>query len=554
MGFDYEKHKGEHGGHEWVAFSDLYLCLSTVFLFLFVVASLRAGMSSIQAELKVQELANAAAAIRDTRVAMDAKAEQYLQEAASKSEEEMYRQLMDKLYLLKDEANEEKSALQKQVLEVEKKEQALNQYQQMVKDVINSKLADKAKIDRRDDVIEVKDQKLVAKSEEVQKLERDVNQKRRALEQGQRQMAEMTNKLDERMQELQRAYENNEITKRNFEAQTARIQEETANKISQLASQNTQISQQLQAVNRELTDKEKKMAAAQAAIAQKEAEKERLQAELAGASEKAAQQVAALREQAQRDAERARGEFEAELARQKLSAAERDAKEAEFREKAKARERELGEKMAALQGQMKATQGELEKAKELANARKKLADQIKQNFSRAGIKADVDPGTGDVVLDFGDQYFDTGRADLKPKMRAQLEKTMPVYSASLFSDPKVAQKIKGIEIVGFASPTYKGKYIDPNSLNPEDRKAVEFNLDLSYQRAKAIFSHVFDENKMQFKHQKDLVPLVKVTGRSFLAEAKTKRTIAGGTSEKEFCEVYDCKKAQRVIIKFNLGE
>lgn len=140
-------------------------------------------------------------------------------------------------------------------------------------------------------------------------------------------------------------------------------------------------------------------------------------------------------------------------------------------------------------------------------------------------------------------------------MRSVLEKAMPAYSASLFDDPKVSSKIQAVEIVGFASPTYKGKFINPKSLDPDDRKAVNYNLDLSYNRARSIFNYVFDKNKMAFKHQKQLLPLVKVTGRSFLSGADDERTPAASAgSAEEFCRKNDCAKLQRVIIKFQLKD
>ena len=81
-------------------------------------------------------------------------------------------------------------------------------------------------------------------------------------------------------------------------------------------------------------------------------------------------------------------------------------------------------------------------------------------------------------------------------------------------------------------------------------------MDLSYRRAKSIFEYVFDTSKMQFKHQKDILKIVHVTGRSYLAEAKAQagRTPAATSSAKEFCQVHDCQKSQQVIIKFNLKE
>jgi myosin heavy subunit len=555
MGFDYDKHKAGHeGGHEWVAFSDLYLCLSTVFLFLFVVASLRTGTTGVQAQIEVQRMARETEDLRQQIKVYETLKNDYLANQADESEAETYKELMGKLTLLKEEAKGEKEELRKQASENEKKEQALNKYQAMIRNIINSNMISQARIKRRDKVIDEKEEEIVQQDREISQLESTVAEKREALEQSERKIENMNSELDKRVKQLRRAYETNKITKKNFEAQTAMLKSETQERVEELRSQSEQIESQLTQVASELSEKERALKDAASTIAAKEQETSQLQRELQGASAKAAVQIAGLQKQFAADHERARGEFEAQMAREKLSAAQRHEKEGQFRAAAEAKERELGNKIAGLNSKMKDTEGELAKARELANARKKLAEQIKANFAKAGVKATVDEGTGDVYLDFGDQYFETGRAELKPQMRDQLEKAIPVYSASLFNDPKVAAKIQNIEIIGFASPTYKGKFVDPKSLKPGDRKAVDYNLDLSYSRAKSIFNHVFDTNKMQFKHQKDLLPLVKVTGRSFLSESKNERKLASGASEKEFCQVHDCKRAQRVIIKFNLGE
>ena len=41
------------------------------------------------------------------------------------------------------------------------------------------------------------------------------------------------------------------------------------------------------------------------------------------------------------------------------------------------------------------------------DARRDIAREIKKGFAAAGIKADVDGKTGEVVLDFGDHYFES---------------------------------------------------------------------------------------------------------------------------------------------------
>src|SRR5205823_5992059 len=106
----------------------------------------------------------------------------------------------------------------------------------------------------------------------------------------------------------------------------------------------------------------------------------------------------------------------------------------------------------------------------------------------------------------------------KPGMKKILSKAMPSYSEALLKDKRFANEISSVEIIGFASPTYKGKYVDPTSLTDDDKAAVTYNLDLSYNRAKSIFSYVFDQRSMRFRYQKQLLPLVKVSGRSYLHE------------------------------------
>jgi outer membrane protein OmpA-like peptidoglycan-associated protein len=215
---------------------------------------------------------------------------------------------------------------------------------------------------------------------------------------------------------------------------------------------------------------------------------------------------------------------------------------------------ELGKAKGQLgqaQGQIGQLQGDLAKAKAEADARRLISKRIKEGLSKAGVKADIDDRTGEVVINFGDVYFDNDSSKLKPKMKEVLEKAMPEYSKALFADGKLRDKITSVEIIGFASPTFEGKYIDPKSLDPSVRKAVDYNLDLSYKRARSIFQHIFDGERLNFQHQKDLLPLIKVTGRSFLAE---KLPNVRNPSSSKYCDAHDCKKAQRVIIKFSFDD
>ena len=311
-------------------------------------------------------------------------------------------------------------------------------------------------------------------------------------------------------------------------------------------------------------------------------EREELAESLRSATAKFDAEMAAAQQQFEEEMKEKRAAFEKEMEEQKLSAAARQKKEAEFRKEAEKQKQDLKKKLQNLDSKIQDTEKQLAMArkeqdkykafvddlkkqkddleKDLAksqnviNQKKKLAKAIKNNFKKKGVGVGVDDKTGDVFLTFGKEYFDTGKASLKPKMTETLEDFMPVYAKSLFQDKKIADKIESVEIIGFSSPTYRGKFIDPQTLSPKDRRAVNYNLDLSYRRARSIFQYIFDTNKMQYDYQRELLPLVKVTGRSFLAEEVRGRDKDKILSQDEFCQKYNCKKSQKVVIKFNLKD
>jgi outer membrane protein OmpA-like peptidoglycan-associated protein len=238
-----------------------------------------------------------------------------------------------------------------------------------------------------------------------------------------------------------------------------------------------------------------------------------------------------------------RAAFNQQLGKLKLGAAERERREAEFKAKALQKEKDLNKQMSGLQSQLEKAQAEIE-------ARQSVAKEIKKQFASAGIKAEINDETGEVLLDFGQSYFDNNSAQLKQEMKSVIEKAIPAYAKSLFGNAKIADKVSGVEIIGFASPTYKGRFVDPESGNKQDQDALKYNMDLSYSRAKSIFNYIVDNQKSRSPSQKELISLMKVSGRSFLEAGQIKTNVAPG----EFCKVNDCKKAQRVVIRFNMDQ
>lgn len=495
MSFNYEKHKqnGDHGS-VWTSYSDLFLGLSIIFLLLYVTVSLRQGTDGIQAHFENQKLAKQNEDLKQQLKVYETLKQDYLDNSASAQDRDSYEELMSQLTLLQDKANEEKQDLRKQALENEKKEVALNKYQQMVRNIINTNLVAKGRIKTRDTMIKTKDQEIETNQVEIKNLAQTVAEKKAMLALGEQKIEGLNQSLEKRLKQLRSSYKLQKMSQKNFEKQKKEMENETQRQVAALRAKNSDVASQLNAANAQLGETNSKL------------------------------------QQTEQQLGTAHG---------KLASAEQN----------------IGKLKGDLEAQgenLKATKGELAKAQANLNARKQLAAQIKRNFAAAGLKADVDEGTGDVLLSFGDQYFDTGKSALKPEMLNIIKQTIPTYSKSLFQDPKVAKKIQNVEIVGFASPTYQGRYIDPQSLDPNDRKAVDYNLDLSYARAKSIFNVVFDKNKMSFTHQKELLPLVKVTGRSFFSNPTDQRTPAG--ERKTFCDKNDCAKLQRVIIKFNLKD
>jgi myosin heavy subunit len=609
MGFEYNKHKKENGDSMWTSYSDLFLGLSIIFLLLYVSASLKQGTDGIKQNIEYKRVLKENEDLQQQIKAYETLKQDYMQKQASDQEQDNYKELMDKLVLLQDQAKDEKNNLRLQANDNEKKEKALNQYQQMIRNIINSNAVAKARIKSRDTMIDTKEEVITEKSGEITTLEKDVSQKQQVIKQTEAKAENLEGQLDKRMKQLRGAYKAQHISKKKFDQERAQLQTEMEGKILKVREQEKvakaeydKASAELAQTSQALVQTEGQLKNAKGSIQALGQKNEQLKGALSAADQKFQAESAAMRGKFASQAAADKAAFEGALAKERLSGAEKAARERQFAAtaegKAKALEGKIGSlgqelgatkgalaragqaaaeaegkaqkamgyaqaaagkvaaaegKANALAGELGATKGELARAQENLNAKKRLAEQIMKSFAAKGVKADVDGKSGDVMLEFGDQYFDTGRAELKPKMRSVLEKAVPAYSASLFDDPKVAAKIQAVEIVGFASPTYKGKFINPKSLDPSDRQAVNFNLDLSYNRARSIFNYVFDKNKMSFKYQKQLLPLVKVTGRSFLSN-DDERAPAGTGSAEEFCRKNDCARLQRVIIKFQLKD
>jgi len=645
LNYDKIKAKEEGDGTQWTSYSDLFMVLSFVFLLLYVVSSLRNGAFSFQNQMQQNKTSKELSQLQATERAYNSLVNNRLEEKADDKEQELYHELMAKLSLLQEKSKVEKDDLRQAALDNEKKEMALNKYQQIIRNIINTNMLAKGRIERRDEVIQEKSEtieekediiveqddtieektEVIAQKEKtieikeqlIEQKQKDIAQKQKVLERKEHEISSLNQSiesqnntisqnnqkinninsaLDKKIKALKETQKKFKTDKKKMAAKVAQLKRNTEKQVGALKNKNKLAEKNLKIVNTrletaslQLNSAENSIQQAHNVIAEQERQKEQLANELQAKALQYSAQMEKLKSVHDSKMKAEKVAFMKNLKSQRLSARAKAKKLAQFKKAAEAKEAALGKKLNALtskvsesQEKLKDSQAkaaaaaqralaagaqakklesknvqlaeDLKKAQAKAAAKAKIVQDIQKNLKSAGVNAKIDAKSGEVVLSFGKEYFDAGKAELKGQMMKAIEKFMPVYTKSLFKNPAIAKKIKNIEIIGFSSPTYKGKYVDPQSLGLKDRLAMGYNLTLSFKRAKSIFNHVTDPKRMKFSEQKTLLPYLKVSGRSFLAEETKGRNLASGISAKKYCKKYDCKKSQRVIIKFTLKD
>lgn len=591
MAFDYEKIKRKtEEANFWTSYADLYTALSVVFLFLYIGSSLRQGAAGFSHTVEVQKLTKRNQELEEQVKVYTTLKDDYLANQAKESEQEVYQKLMSKLSLLRDEAKEEKDELRKKAKENEEKEYALNQYQQIIRNIVDANIIAKRQINRRDTIITTKTEELSKTSQELGTVRQDLSETNQELAKTLTQKSRLVDSLEKtkssyqaQINELQETQ--NEQLKSEREAFNRKLQatemtaREKAKALEAFQVQARQTQAQFQAkistLSQEIEQTEQQLTVAQQQAKAANQEKDQLAKDLEAKERQFQSQVAEMREAHETKVRQERAEFDKKIKSARMSAAQREAALKQFQARSKEAERDLQARISQLGSKLEGAEqensravasveslkkereqlsGDLKRAQEVAQARRELIKGVKDALASAGVKAQVNEKTGDVIIDFGDDYFDTGKAELTPSMQEKLKKAFPAYARALLKNEKLSNEISNVEIVGFASSTFKGKYVDPQSLRPEDKDAVDYNLKLSFARANSIFKYLFYSDNVKFGEQSKLLPRMKVVGRGFLPEGKNASEVRSGMPEKEFCAKFDCKKAQRVIIKFNLKE
>lgn len=181
-----------------------------------------------------------------------------------------------------------------------------------------------------------------------------------------------------------------------------------------------------------------------------------------------------------------------------------------------------------------------------------IADKIADGLEKANIKAHVDRETGEVTLNFEKAYFELGKHELKKDMIMDLKRVIPVYAATVLNDPAIAERIESLEIIGYSSPIFAAKYVNPQKLNGQNYFALNYNLDLSYRRARSIFQYIFHPNEMNFPEKEKMFKITKVSGRSYLEGRVPADANEKNIKMADYCKRYNCADQQKAVIKFTL--
>src|SRR5690606_9542219 len=111
----------------------------------------------------------------------------------------------------------------------------------------------------------------------------------------------------------------------------------------------------------------------------------------------------------------------------------------------------------------------LEKLGDEEKAKAEICDALEKALKDNNIAAEIDKKKGEVVIPFEESYFDFDSADLKDGMKQKLKQIVPVFAKTIF-EKEEGKKIKSMEVVGFASPVYKGEWMDPSKIDEFSRQ------------------------------------------------------------------------------------
>lgn len=182
MSFDYKEIRSRQHASEtqWASYSDLFMVLAFIFLIMYMVSSLRTGMISVSSHAEIKE-------VKQQHEIYETVKDEYLTEQSNAQEKRIYKEIIEQIALLEDEASAKKQRLAAEAREQGERESALNQYQQLVVSMMNANT-----VARAEAVEEMSSQK-----QQNQELQEQVSESSENLESLQQQLQQEEQKLAE---------------------------------------------------------------------------------------------------------------------------------------------------------------------------------------------------------------------------------------------------------------------------------------------------------------------------------------------------------------------
>lgn len=136
----------------------------------------------------------------------------------------------------------------------------------------------------------------------------------------------------------------------------------------------------------------------------------------------------------------------------------------------------------------------------------KVAEKLSQSLTEQKIDASINKVTGQVKISEL-ELFDVNSYQLSERGKKYLNKFIPIYVNTIFSNPELYNKISNIVIQGHTdSQTYAG-------IKTKEGQFLS-NMDLSLKRADAVAQYLFTTNYDK-KYTSKLTKTVVVEGKSF---------------------------------------
>lgn len=135
-----------------------------------------------------------------------------------------------------------------------------------------------------------------------------------------------------------------------------------------------------------------------------------------------------------------------------------------------------------------------------------VAKELTKNMKAKNINTEIDKLTGQVkISDL--ELFEINSYELSPKGKQYLDKFIPVYVNTIFSNPKLYDKIANVVIEG---------HTDSQSYKSVSSPTEQFtkNMDLSTKRANAVENYIF-KTAYDKKYTDKLIKTLTVQGKSY---------------------------------------